>query len=105
VASKQGTSTLELTLVGRYRENEALIRLHNLDVADDVAKLRAWQQLTQREAEVLRWVSYGKSSSDIGSLLDISPRTVQKHLERIYEKLGVETRSAAAAIAIRIIGQ
>jgi len=54
---------------------------------------------------VLLWVSYGKASSDISEVLEISPRTVQKHLERIYEKLGVETRSAAAAIAIRAMGQ
>ena len=47
----------------------------------------------------------GKSSSDISDVLSISPRTVQKHLERIYDKLGVETRSAAAAIAIRVIGR
>lgn len=61
--------------------------------------------LTQREAEVLLWVSHGKSSGDISELLAISPRTVQKHLEHVYEKLGVETRSAAAAMAIRVIQQ
>jgi len=105
ILCKHGRSTLELALVARYRENEALLRLHKLDADQDVAKLRDRQQLTLREAEVLRWVSYGKSSNDISDLLDISPRTVQKHLERIYEKLGVETRSAAAAIAIRTIGQ
>jgi DNA-binding CsgD family transcriptional regulator len=62
-------------------------------------------QLTQREAEVLLWVSYGKASLDISEVLSISPRTVQKHLERIYEKLGVERRSAAAAIAIQMLKQ
>jgi len=49
------------------------------------------------------WLSYGKSSIDISDVLSISPRTVQKHLERIFEKLGVETRAAAAALAIRAI--
>lgn len=53
--------------------------------------------LTPREAEVLAWVAQGKSNGDIGVILGISPRTVQKHAERIYEKLGVETRTAAAA--------
>jgi len=52
--------------------------------------------LTPREAEVLRWVSAGKTDRDIGAILAISPRTVHKHLQHVYEKLGVETRTAAA---------
>ena len=58
----------------------------------------AWQ-LTPREQDVLRWLSAGKTDRDIGAILDISPRTVHKHLQRIYEKLGVETRTAAVARA------
>ena len=54
---------------------------------------------------MLLWVSYGKASKEISSILQISPRTVQKHLERVFEKLGVETRSAAAATATRVLGQ
>jgi DNA-binding CsgD family transcriptional regulator len=53
-------------------------------------------QLTTREAEVLRWVSAGKSDAQIGAILRISARTVQKHLQNIYDKLGVESRTAAA---------
>jgi DNA-binding CsgD family transcriptional regulator len=102
---KRGASTVELVVVAQYRENEVLIRLNELNPERDVARLAERLGLTQREAEVLLWVSYGKASSDISEVLEISPRTVQKHLERIYEKLGVETRSAAAAIAIRSIGQ
>jgi len=52
--------------------------------------------LTRREREVLAILAAGKTNEDIGSLLAISPRTVQKHLERVFEKLGVETRTAAA---------
>lgn len=51
--------------------------------------------LTPREREVLRWLSAGKTDADIAALLSISPRTVNKHLEHIYVKLGVETRTAA----------
>jgi DNA-binding CsgD family transcriptional regulator len=51
--------------------------------------------LTAREAEVLRWVAAGKSDAQIGAILRISARTVQKHLQHIYEKLGVESRTAA----------
>ena len=55
--------------------------------------------LTAREREVLDWLSGGKTDRDIGTILGISPRTVHKHLQRIYEKLGVETRTAAVARA------
>src|SRR5206468_2875559 len=52
--------------------------------------------LTAREREVLRWVAAGKTNRDIASILGASPRTIEKHPERIYEKLGVETRTAPA---------
>lgn len=51
--------------------------------------------LTKREAEVLHWVVQGKTNAEIGMILSVSPRTVQKHLEHIFKKLGVETRAAA----------
>ena len=56
--------------------------------------------LTAREREVLRWLAGGKTDRDIGDILGISPRTVHKHLQRIYEKLGVETRTAAVVRAM-----
>ncbi|MBL8332111.1 MAG: response regulator [Rubrivivax sp.] len=57
-------------------------------------------KLTAREAEVLYWVVKGKTNRDIGDILGTSPRTVTKHLEHVFEKLGVETRTAAAALAL-----
>ena len=56
--------------------------------------------LTPCEAEVLHWVREGKTNKDIGAILRASPRTVGKHLERVFSKLGVETRTAAAARAL-----
>jgi DNA-binding CsgD family transcriptional regulator len=56
--------------------------------------------LTGRESEVLEWLTAGKTDKDIAAILGISPRTVQKHSQKIYEKLGVETRTAAAMRAI-----
>lgn len=60
--------------------------------------------LTPREAEVLSWVAKGKTNRDVGDILGMSPRTVNKHLEHVFEKLGVETRAAAAALASREMG-
>ena len=55
--------------------------------------------LTPREREVLTWVARGKTNRDIADILGMSHRTVNKHLEHIFEKLGVETRAAAAALS------
>ncbi|WP_196864481.1 MULTISPECIES: response regulator transcription factor [unclassified Polaromonas] len=62
-------------------------------------------KLTAREAEVLYWVVKGKVNRDIGDILGSSPATVKKHLERVYAKLGVETRTAAAGRAMNRIRQ
>jgi DNA-binding CsgD family transcriptional regulator len=51
--------------------------------------------LTAREAEVMSWVAQGKTAREIGMILGTSTRTVQKHMEHIFEKLGVESRTAA----------
>jgi len=73
--------------------------------AGDVAPSRlAVAALTPRETEVLSWVAKGKTNRDVGEILGLSPRTVNKHLEHVFEKLGVETRSAAAALASRELG-
>ena len=58
--------------------------------------------LSPREAQVLDWLAQGKTNKEIGVILELSPRTVQKHLEHIYQKLGVETRTAAAIRAYEI---
>ena len=68
--------------------------------ASAIESLIAAFRLTQREAEVLYWVVQGKTSNDIGDILGNSPRTVNKHLEHVFEKLGVETRTAAANLAL-----
>jgi DNA-binding CsgD family transcriptional regulator len=82
-----------------------LTNLYRLSVAADGAREApahadrsvqfAALSLTPREREVLDWVAAGKTNRDIATILGASPRTVEKHLERIYEKLGVETRTAA----------
>ncbi len=51
--------------------------------------------LTSREVEVLECVARGKTNNEVGLILQISPRTAAKHLEHIYTKLGVESRTAA----------
>ena len=86
----------------RALQNARLISTQTLpaDNRQIQAMLTQRYQLTGREVEVLHWVSCGKTNRDIGDILGLSPRTVNKHLEHVYVKLGVETRTAAAAIAM-----
>lgn len=55
--------------------------------------------LTKREAEILHWISKGKSNNDIATVLSSSPRTVAKHIEHIFIKLGVDSRTSALSEA------
>jgi DNA-binding CsgD family transcriptional regulator len=59
--------------------------------------------LTKREAEVLLWVSQGKRNCEIGTILGTRERTIYKHLERVFAKLNVETRTAAAQKAFEVL--
>ncbi len=81
-------------------DDEWLVVLREENDASAIDSLIAAFRLTQREAEVLYWVVQGKTSKDIGDILGSSPRTVNKHLEHVFEKLGVETRTAAANLAL-----
>ncbi|PKO25193.1 MAG: DNA-binding response regulator [Betaproteobacteria bacterium HGW-Betaproteobacteria-8] len=69
------------------------------DIAQ-IGALMANLNLTKREAEVLYWATKGKTNRDIGDILGASPRTVNKHMEHVFTKLGVETRTAAASVAV-----
>ncbi|MGH1591886.1 response regulator [Methylobacterium phyllosphaerae] len=89
-----------LSFIGRTPD-EILLRLSRDTLSVGVERLRARLPVTGREAEVLLWLSRGKSSRDIGEILGLSHRTVTKHLEGIYAKLGVENRTAASIIAAR----
>lgn len=77
---------------GPSLENETLVALEE-------------KGLTRREVEVLEWVARGKTNSEIGLILSISPRTASKHLEHIYTKLGVESRTAAVVQFLEMIQQ
>lgn len=94
------TKRLIVTLSAQTDEGEWLLILREESDTAQMEALMAAFKLTMREAEVLHWVVKGKTSRDIGDILSASSRTVNKHLQRIFEKLGVETRTAAAAKAI-----
>jgi DNA-binding NarL/FixJ family response regulator len=100
MASFPGNEQLRLQFMGKLGPNEFLLRLAKDTSADMPAEFSSELGLTTREGEVLSWLSKGKTNRDIAQILGLSPRTVDKHLEQIYSKLGVENRTAAAAIAV-----
>ena len=85
--------------MGRLNADQFLLRLTRETGSDSPAEFSKELGLTSREGEVLSWLSKGKTNRDIAQILELSPRTVDKHLEQIYAKLGVENRTAAAAVA------
>ena len=95
----QGKRRLLASFHDQTGDDEWLVVLREENDASAVESLIAAFRLTQREAEVLYWVTLGKTSRDIGEIVGSSPRTVDKHLEHVFEKLGVETRTAAANLA------
>jgi len=95
-----GNEQLRLQYMGRLGSHEFLLRLAKDSGTETPAEFSSELGLTTREGEVLSWLSKGKTNRDIAQILGLSPRTVDKHLEQIYSKLGVENRTAAAAIAV-----
>ncbi|SIS77411.1 two component transcriptional regulator, LuxR family [Thalassolituus maritimus] len=112
--SPERNATLRLTseqaevsvrYLGRPLPGEYLMRfVLNEEVAARQA-LKAAFDLTDRETQVLFWLSRGKTNQEIAQILEMSPRTVNKHLEPVFRKLGVENRTAAVATALAISGQ
>jgi DNA-binding NarL/FixJ family response regulator len=94
-----GPRKLQISFLARTGPDQFMLRLTEEDPENAHTALREKLALTNREAEVLMWLARGKANKDIAEILGLSPRTVNKHLEQIYAKLGVENRASATAIA------
>lgn len=92
---------LAIRLISRPDNGDILLKLIDGERASGPALLRAELGLTERESQVLYWVANGKTNRETAQILDMSPRTVNKHLEQIYTKLDVDNRTAAAGTALR----
>ncbi len=97
---RHGATTL---FVIGHSEEEVILQLNRSSGNSSEQRLEAAFDLTTREAEVLLWLSYGKTNRDIADILSVSARTVNKHLEQIFHKLGVDNRTSAAVKADRIL--
>jgi len=94
-------STLFVSYLGKAGNDEYLMRLADDKKQSQTEPLRKQFSLTEREAEVLLWIANGKTNREIATILTMSPRTVNKHLEQVFRKLGVENRTSAAAMALK----
>ena len=106
---ERGARRLSFSLHQQTGDSEGggdwLIVMREVSDAAVIEAMALGFKLTAREAEVLYWLVKGKTNRDIGDILGSSPATVKKHLERVYVKLGVETRTAAAGAAMARIRQ
>jgi DNA-binding CsgD family transcriptional regulator len=96
----------EQLIVSRLRrgaQGEELLLIQCKAGSPGPAALMQAFRLTPREADVLYWVALGKTNRDIADILGMSPRTANKHLEHVFEKLGVETRTSAARMALNVV--
>ncbi len=98
-----GGREIQLGYLGGLGPDEHLFRLTLANARNEDEILRGQFGLTQREAEVLLWIAKGKANRDIADILGLSARTVNKHLEQIYVKLGVENRASAAVKAAHVL--
>jgi DNA-binding NarL/FixJ family response regulator len=97
-----GNSDLVRAIHVRLRRSEQVAAREfkaDFSSADPLLKLG----LTPRAAETLLWLAQGKTNSDIGTILGITESTIKKHVQEIFEKLGVETRGAAAVRALEVL--
>ena len=100
VECKDTTPRMSLRNMGQTSTGETLVLLETQRAVSALESRLKHAALTARETEVLSWIAKGKTNRDIAEILSLSHRTVNKHLEHIYQKLGVETRAAAAAVAM-----
>lgn len=96
---------LTVNFIGTSPSSEFLLKVCRRDRQSPYQHLSATFGLTPREAEVLFWLSMGKTNRDIAQILSLSSRTINKHLEQVFQKMGVDNRTSAAVSADRTINQ
>ncbi len=104
VATPRGID-LRVQGVSSSPDGETVLRVEAIqpDEGSPLERLERRYGLSAREADVAVWLSRGKANRDIAEILGLSPMTVKKHLERVFRKMGVENRTAAAAAVHRLM--
>ncbi|MEO0913306.1 MAG: DNA-binding response regulator [Pseudomonadota bacterium] len=95
------TADVQFSYLGSSPSGDLLISATRSSPGNRVSTLAQRFVLTEREAEVLLWLTQGKTNRDIAEILSVSARTVNKHLEQVFQKMGVDNRTSAALKADR----
>lgn len=98
-------NSVQLIYLGQSGNQQFLMRVRESDEYTTRTVIKDHFELTDREADVLLWLVNGKSNKEIAEILGISSRTVNKYLDHVYVKLGVENRTAAAMVTMRRIAE
>lgn len=99
----EGDEFAEIRVIEKRSEKQFSLRIVINSPTMGATTLQKMLMITQRESQVLFWLANGKSNKEIAEILGMGVRTVNKHLEQMFPKLGVENRTAAAGTAIRIL--
>lgn len=97
------TANVVAQFMGLSATREILVKLVEQEGSRKEQRLQTAFNLTAREAEVLYWLTLGKTNRDVSTILALSSRTVNKHLEQVFQKMGVDNRTSAAVLADRQI--
>lgn len=100
---KEKGQTVKISLLAKTNSEEILMKLHDKQSDNKANKLVEHLNLTAREAEVLLWISRGKTNREIAQILGTSPRTINKHSDNIYKKLEVDNRTSATTKALQFL--
>ncbi len=100
---KTSQQNITIRYFKKINETEHLLRVLGQSLPIDAITLAEKLPITKRESEVLMWVAQGKTNKEIGEALSLSPRTINKHLEQLYQKIHVDNRASATSIAIQTL--
>ncbi len=95
---------LEVKLVSAQPQ-EWVLKLTDGERLEGAPILKEALNLTERESEVIYWIANGKTNREAAEILQMSPRTVNKHLEQIFQKLDVDNRTSAAGVALKVLAK
>lgn len=100
---KTESTPIKIRYFKAINQQEHLLKVLGQGLNFDANILEQSLPITKRESEVLLWVAHGKTNKEIGEILSLSPRTINKHLEQLYQKIHVENRASATSVAIQAL--
>lgn len=99
-----GGGLMEMTVLPQQPGSEGIVMFSPLTRPSPVTTGSSVPMLTRRQCDIMEWIAEGKTSSEVATILSISPRTVEKHLEAVFQRFGVENRVGAVRRYLELKG-